>query len=294
MASVLKFSQVSVVRGGRKILGPIDWATSSDQRWVVLGPNGAGKSTLFSIAGALIHPTKGSVDILDSRLGKTDVFELRPRIGITSQAIMSQIPEDERVLDVVITSAYAITGRWRENYDLWDESRALSLLTIMGIRELAEQSFGTLSEGEKKRTLIARAMMPNPEVLLLDEPAAGLDLGGREDLLQRLNALAQDPSSPATIIVTHHVEEIPAGTTHCLLLSDGEVVASGLVEKVLTSENLTTAYRIAVTVSRENGRFFARAAELGLQQSSPATTSTKSTTSTLSTTESNSSKKQRK
>jgi len=285
MASVLKFSQVSVVRGGRKILGPIDWNVSSDQRWVVLGPNGAGKSTLFSLAGALIHPSKGSVDILDARLGKTDVFELRPRIGVTSQLVMNQIPEDERVLDVVLTSAYAIAGRWQENYDLWDESRALSLLTVMGIRELAEQGFSTLSEGEKKRTLIARAMMPNPEILLLDEPAAGLDLGGREDLLQRLNVLAKDPSSPAVVIVTHHVEEIPVGTTHCLLLSEGIAVASGPVEKVLTSENLSTAYRIAVTVSRENGRYFARSAELA----TPAPTPVKS----ISTNQSISNKKQR-
>ena len=261
MDHVLEFKQVSVVRDERTILGPLSWQVSEGERWVVLGPNGAGKSTLFALAGSLIHPTKGEVTILESPLGKTDVFELRPRIGITSTAIVELIPEDETVINVVMTSAYAIVGRWQESYDLWDESRALSLLTILGVRELRDRNFGTLSEGEKKRTLIARALMPNPELLLLDEPAAGLDLGGREDLLRRLNALAQDPVSPVTVIVTHHVEEIPRGTTHCLLLSDGLVVAQGALADVLTSANLSTAYGITVEVQEQGGRYFARANE---------------------------------
>ncbi len=261
MGHVLEFKQVSVVRDERTILGPLSWQVSEGERWVVLGPNGAGKSTLFALAGSLIHPTKGEVTILESPLGKTDVFELRPRIGITSTAIVELIPEDETVINVVMTSAYAIVGRWQESYDLWDESRALSLLTILGVRELRDRNFGTLSEGEKKRTLIARALMPNPELLLLDEPAAGLDLGGREDLLRRLNALAQDPVSPVTVIVTHHVEEIPRGTTHCLLLSDGLVVAQGALADVLTSANLSTAYGITVEVQEQGGRYFARANE---------------------------------
>ena len=259
MSLVLEFSAVSVVREGRTILGPIDWSVSTGERWVVLGPNGAGKSTLFSLAGSLIHPTSGTVSILGSRLGATDVFELRPRIGITASAVVEMIPFDESVMNVVMTSAYAVVGRWQESYDLWDESRAMSLLTILGVRDLRERTFGTLSEGEKKRTLIARALMPNPEILLLDEPAAGLDLGGREDLLQRLNGLASDPTSPSTIIVTHHVEEIPRGTTHCLLMMDGVAIAQGELRHVLTSENLSRAYQIAVEVQEEGGRFFARA-----------------------------------
>jgi iron complex transport system ATP-binding protein len=157
-----------------------------------------------------------------------------------------------------MTAAYAIAGRWQESYDLWDESRALGLLTILGVRELRDRTFGTLSEGEKKRTLIARALMPNPEILLLDEPAAGLDLGGREDLLRRLNGLASDPKSPATIIVTHHVEEIPRGTTHCLLLCEGKSIAQGEIASVLTSENLSRAYNISIEVQAESGRYFAR------------------------------------
>jgi iron complex transport system ATP-binding protein len=180
---------------------------------------------------------------------------------MTSTSIVELIPEDETVLDVVMTSAYAIVGRWQEEYDLWDESRALSLLTILGVRELKDRTFGTLSEGEKKRVQIARALMPNPELLLLDEPAAGLDLGGREDLLRRLNNLAIDPQSPATIIVTHHVEEIPQGSTHCLLLNDGLAVAQGPIDEVLTSENLSLAYGIGVQIQKESGRYFARANE---------------------------------
>ena len=261
MRLVLDLKEVSVIREGKRILGPISWAVSEEQRWVVLGPNGAGKSTLFALAGALIHPSSGEVSILGCRMGSTDLFELRPRIGITSNAVVEMIPYGESVLNVVMTSAYAIVGRWQESYDLWDESRAISLLTILGVRELKDRIFGTLSEGEKKRTLIARALMPNPEILLLDEPSAGLDLGGREDLLRRLSALAADPSSPALIIVTHHVEEIPRGATHCLLLREGVVVSKGELREVLTSANLSIAYDIAVQVKEEDGRFFARAGE---------------------------------
>lgn len=261
MSLVLDLRDVSVVRDQKPIVGPLSWRVLAGERWVVLGPNGAGKSTLFALAGSLIHPTRGEVTILDSLMGRTDVFELRPRIGLTSNAIVDLIPAEETVLNVVMTSAYAIVGRWQESYDLWDESRALSLLTILGVRELKDRTFGTLSEGEKKRTLIARALMPNPELLLLDEPAAGLDLGGREDLLKRLNALAADPQSPATIIITHHVEEIPRGTTHCLLLSEGLVVAQGPLSEVLTATNLSMAYDISIELNETDGRYFARATE---------------------------------
>ncbi|MEN9325376.1 MAG: hypothetical protein RL414_1130, partial [Actinomycetota bacterium] len=225
MNEIIGLRAATVVRSGKTILGPLDLSINEGERWVVLGPNGAGKTTFFQLAGANIHPTSGSVSVLGETLGKVDVFELRPRIGFTTNAVLEQIPIDEKVIDVVLTSAYAIYGRWREDYDLWDESRALSLLTTLGVRDLAQRDFGTLSDGEKKRCMIARALMPNPELLLLDEPAAGLDLGGREDLLQRLNALGEDPLAPATVIVTHHIEEIPAGTTHALLLSNGTAVA---------------------------------------------------------------------
>ena len=259
MSRILQCDQVTVTRGNKKILGPLSLIIQEGERWVVLGPNGAGKTTFFQLAGTQMHPTTGHIEILGEMLGKVDVFELRPRIGLMTNNILENIPFDESVMNVVLTSAYAIYGRWSEQYDLWDESRAMGLLTTLGVRDLAERIFGTLSDGEKKRALIARALMPNPELLLLDEPAAGLDLGGREDLLKRLTALAHDPLAPATIIVTHHIEEIPIGTTHALLLANGETIAQGPIETVLTSANLTQAYAIPVAVNNEMGRYFARA-----------------------------------
>jgi iron complex transport system ATP-binding protein len=248
-----------VRRGDRVILGPLNWQVLEGQRWVILGPNGAGKTTLLQICSSLIHPTTGEIHILGEKLGRVDVFELRTRIGLTSSALVEQLSPDELVMDVVLTAAYAMLGRWQEKYDLWDESRAMALLTALGVRELGERLFGSLSEGEKKRVQIARALMADPELLLLDEPASSLDLGGREDLLRRIESLSRDPLAPATVIVTHHIEEIPVGTTHALLLRDGVAVAQGEVASVITDQNLTQAYGLAITVQTEGGRFFARA-----------------------------------
>ncbi len=259
MTTVISLQNVSVVREGKSILGPLTWDMQEGQRWVILGANGAGKSTLFHVISTQIHPSKGRAIVLGMELGKSDVFELRPRIGLTTNNLIDLIPYSERVLDVVITASYAILGRWNEDYDLWDESRAISLLTTLGVRSLGERLFGSLSEGEKKRVLIARALMSNPELLLLDEPAAGLDLGGREDLLKRFDLLATDPLAPATVIVTHHIEEIPLGTTHALLLKHGEVVASGPIEEVIINEFLSQAYGISVSVHQDGGRYFAKA-----------------------------------
>ena len=179
MSAIFEFDEVIVRRGDRQILGPINWSVNSGERWVILGPNGAGKTTLLQLCATLIHPTKGSVKILGSELGKFDVFELRTRIGITSSAFVKDFPDDERVMDIVLTAAYAVIGRWQEEYDLWDESRAKALLTALGVRELGDRIFSSLSEGEKKRVQISRALMADPELLLLDEPASSLDLGGR-------------------------------------------------------------------------------------------------------------------
>ena len=255
----MELSDISVRRGDRVILGPLNWQVLEGERWVILGPNGAGKTTLLQICSSLIHPTAGEINILGEKLGKVDVFELRTRIGLTSSVLVEQLPPDELVMDVVLTAAYAMLGRWQEKYDLWDESRAMALLTALGVRELGERLFGSLSEGEKKRVQIARALMADPELLLLDEPASSLDLGGREDLLRRIESLSKDPLAPATVIVTHHIEEIPVGTTHALLLREGAVVAQGEVASVITDQNLTQAYGLAITVQTEGGRFFARA-----------------------------------
>jgi len=257
--SVIDFNEVCLTRGGRQILGPITWRVDEGQRWVILGPNGAGKTSLIAIAATLIHPTKGQARVLDELLGRVDVFELRHRIGLSSAALTDRIPPDECALDVVMTASWAVTGRWQEVYDLWDESRALGMLSLFGVSQNKDQKFGSMSEGERKRIQIARALMPDPELLILDEPAAGLDLGAREDLLSRLSGLALDPAAPTSLLVTHHVEEIPSGTTHALLLRDGGVVAAGPINEVLTSANISQAFGLKIDLSHENGRWFARA-----------------------------------
>jgi len=255
---VVHMAGVGVRRGGNALLADLDWSVELDERWVVLGSNGAGKTTLLRLAAAELHPTTGTVHVLSERLGRTDVFELRPRIGFTSSALAARVPAEETVRDLVISAGYAVLGRWRETYDAMDTGRADELLATMGIKHLATRTFGTLSEGERKRTMIARSLMTDPEMLLLDEPAAGLDLGGREDLVARLSALAFDPDAPAMVLVTHHVEEIPPGFTHALLLAEGRSVASGLVEDVITEENLSRTFGQDLLMERSGDRFFAR------------------------------------
>ena len=250
----------AVVRRGRSVLlRDVTWQVELDERWVVLGPNGAGKTTLLNLVSGRMHPTSGTVDLLGERMGRVDVFELRPRIGLTTAALAAQIPVEETVANVVVTAAWGVVGRWREEYDAMDESRALALLDQLGVAHLAERTFGTLSEGERKRVQIARALMTDPELLLLDEPAAGLDLGARESLVARLSDLAYDADAPALVLVTHHVEEIPPGFTHALLLNEGGVVASGLIDEALTSENLTKAFGVKLELARNADRFTARA-----------------------------------
>ncbi|MCU1573692.1 MAG: iron transporter ATP-binding protein [Micrococcaceae bacterium] len=260
MRNVLEFADVSIVRSGKKLLDGVDWQVREGERWVVLGPNGAGKTTLLQIAGARIHPTTGVAGILDEVLGGVDVFELRPRIGLASAALANQIPEHEKVLNVVVTASYGVTGRWREAYERNDERRAFFLLDAWGMSTFMNRTFASLSEGERKRVQIARALMSDPELLLLDEPAAGLDLAGREDLVHRLSALAADEDAPAIILVTHHLEEVPPNFTHALLLRDGGIVASGPLAEVLTEENLSTTFGLPLQVSSVDGRFSARAA----------------------------------
>ncbi|MFI0449099.1 ABC transporter ATP-binding protein [Actinomadura sp. 6N118] len=255
---VLELRGVGVKREGATLLHDVSWTVNEDERWVIVGPNGAGKTTLLQIAAALLHPTAGTVEILGERLGRTDVFELRPRIGIASAAVAERVPTDEKVIDLVLTASYAILGRWQEEYDSTDVTRAVELLDALGCADLIRRRFATLSEGERKRVQIARALMPDPELLLLDEPAAGLDLGGREDLVRRIARLADDPVAPTMVMVTHHVEEVPEGFTHALLLRGGGVVAQGKVDEVFTNELLSECFGVPLGVERHNGRWYAR------------------------------------
>lgn len=255
---LIDFSDVSLIRGGNTLVGPITWQVELDERWVVIGPNGAGKTSLLRMAGAEVHPTSGSAFVLNEQLGRVELRELSIRIGTASARLADRVPDDEIVSDVVISAGYSVLGRWRETYDDVDRAQAVESLESMGAEHLADRRFGTLSEGERKRVLISRALMTDPELLLLDEPAAGLDLGGREELVERLSRLAVDPDAPAIVLITHHVEEIPEGFTHALILSEGGVVAQGLLEDVVTGENLSTAFRQQITLSKVDGRFFAR------------------------------------
>ena len=257
---LIDFRGVTLRRGGRLLVGPIDWQVELDERWVVIGPNGAGKTSLLRMAAAMEHPSGGTATVLGERLGRVDLAELRQRVGLSSSALAQRIPDDELVRDLVVSAGYAVLGRWRERYDEMDTVRALDTLESFGAEHLADRTYGTLSEGERKRVLIARSLMTDPELLLLDEPAAGLDLGGREELVARLADLAADPDAPALVLVTHHVEEIPPGFSHCLILAEGEVVAAGLLADTMTAENLSTAFGQSIAVDTIDGRYFARRA----------------------------------
>src|SRR6476660_2528927 len=255
---LIDFAKVTLRRGGQTLVGPVTWSVELDERWVVIGPNGAGKTSLLRIAAATEHPSSGTAFVLGERLGRTDMAELRSRVGLSSSALSQRVPDGEVVRDLVVSAGYAVLGRWQEKYDEVDYNQAIDMLESVGAEHLADRTYGTLSEGERKRVLIARSMMTDTELLLLDEPAAGLDLGGREELVARLADLAGDPDSPALVLVTHHVEEIPRGFSHCLILSEGAVIASGLLTDVLNSENLSRAFGQSIAVDVIDGRYFAR------------------------------------
>jgi iron complex transport system ATP-binding protein len=257
---VASLDEVTVRRGTAVLLRSIDWTIRAGERWVVIGANGAGKSTLLQTLAGAIRPTAGSVSLLGERLDEADLDDLLPRIGWASAALADLIPADEIVLDVVLTASQSSVHRGGERYEDADVVRAQDLLTQVGCRRLVDRRFATLSEGERKRVQLARAVMTDPEVLLLDEPAAGLDLGGREALLRLLGRLALDRDAAVQVLVSHHVEEIPEGFTHALLIREGEVVGLGPIDVTLTSATLSQTFGLPLRVLAHRGRWTARAA----------------------------------
>jgi iron complex transport system ATP-binding protein len=258
-APVLELSGVTVRRDDVPILAEVDWRLRRGERWVVLGPNGSGKTTLLQVAGARLWPTAGTVEILGQRLGRVDVRTLRPRVALVSGSVTRQLRADVTAREVVASGRHGALETWWNSYtrDAWE--KADQLLARGGVAELGDRSFGVISEGERQQVLIARALMSNPEMILLDEPFAGLDFGARERLLVHLAGLASDPASPPLVLVTHHCEEIPPGFTHAALMLGGRLMATGPLDEVITSEHVSACFAIPVTVGCTDGRWWGRA-----------------------------------
>jgi iron complex transport system ATP-binding protein len=250
---------VAVRRDGVAVLSDVNWQVHPGERWVVLGPNGSGKTTLLALAGARLWPSAGQVEILGGRLGRVDVRTLRPRISLVSGSVTRQLRADLPARDVVVSGRYGALETWWHTYTAQDWARADGLLAEAGMGTIGARPFGVISEGERQQVLLARALMAQPELLLLDEPAAGLDLGARERLLTRLGVLATDPASPPLVLVTHHCEEIPVGFTHAVLVRDGHLMASGPLADIVTSAGVSACFDVAVTVGTDGGRWWSRA-----------------------------------
>lgn len=259
MTTVASLDNVGFVRDGRAILSDISWTIDQSERWVIVGPNGAGKTTLLGMLASFVQPSRGSVTVLGEQLGKTDVFELRPRVGFASSDMARRIPDNETVTDAVLTAAWGVTGRWQEAYEDIDVRRATRVLSEWRLDHLASHFVGTLSDGERKRVQIARAVMTDPELLLLDEPAGSLDVGAREDVIEMLDHFSSEPTSPAMVMVTHHVEEIPAGFTHLLVLQDGKIIAKGPIAETLTGDVMSEAFGRPLSITHNNARYQATA-----------------------------------
>jgi iron complex transport system ATP-binding protein len=259
---VVRLRQVAVVRDERALLAGIDWTVGRGERWAVLGPNGSGKTTLLAVAGARLWPTRGEVEVLGHRLGRVDVRTLRPRVALVSGSVIRQLRGDLLAREVVVTGLHAALEPWWHRYEEADWAEADRLLARAGVGGddgIGHRAFAVISEGERQQVLLARALMGRPELLLLDEPAAGLDLGARERLIGRLTELVGDPSVPPLVLVTHHTEEIPPGMTHAALLAAGRLVSAGPIDEVLTSAQVSECFGLPVTVGHDDGRWWTRA-----------------------------------
>lgn len=257
-APTLELDRVSFIRDERRILDNVTWSVRADERWLILGANGSGKTTLVRIATMYEHPSAGTVRVLGEALGSTDVRVLRRRIGVMSAAIGAQLRPALTAREVVVTAKFAALEPWWHTYTAEDHRRADECLTRMGVGQYAERSMGTLSSGEQQRVLLARALMNEPGVMVLDEPSARLDLGGREQLVNALGELTNDPAAPPLVLVTHHVDEVPPGMTHALLLHEGQVLIKGPIDDVLTAESLSECFEMPLVLERRgDGRLTA-------------------------------------
>jgi len=252
---ILRLNGVSVRRAGRTILGPIDWQIEAGERWVVLGPNGSGKTTLVQVASTYLWPTTGAVEVLGETIGRVDARELRGRIGYAGAGLEAAFDPNLTAIDVVMTARHAALAPWWHQFTGADRDRAAGLLDEIGAGAVADHEFGTLSTGERRRVQIARALMPDPDLLILDEPGASLDLGARETLVRDLGRLAARPSPRGVVLVTHHVEEIPPGFGHALVLGAGRTIAAGPIGESLTAPSLAEAFGLPIGLVRTDGRF---------------------------------------
>lgn len=254
-APVVTLEHVSVVYDGRRVLGPLDLIIWADQRWIVLGPNGSGKTSLVRVLSLYRYPTTGTVTVLGERWGSTDVREMRRHIGLASSSLRDTFRPAITAVELVVTARYAALETWWHSYSDADYDAARSCLAQIGAAELAQRRFGTLSSGEQQKVQLARTLMGEPKLMLLDEPTAGLDLAGREQLVGTLGRLAGDPQTPPTVLVTHHTDEIPPSFTHVLMLRDGEPLAAGPLDEVLTADALSECFGLRLRLERRDGRF---------------------------------------
>lgn len=253
-APVIELKNASLYRGDRSLLSDLNWTVNKGEHWVVLGRNGAGKTLLLKIIAGYLWPSEGRVQILEERLGAVDLRDLRRSIGWVSSALAEKIPGGDNVLEVVLSGVYATFGLYEEPSGE-TVGRAEAMMDDMGLTRLAESKFAVLSAGEKQRVLLARARLADPSLLILDEPCAGLDLAAREKFLALVQTMAETGRGPTMIMVTHRVVEIMPGFTHCLMLKQGRILATGPVNEVMTDENLSLTMEIPVQLSRRNGRW---------------------------------------
>ncbi|MCL5048180.1 MAG: ATP-binding cassette domain-containing protein [Firmicutes bacterium] len=255
MNSMVSLSAVSVMRSGVRILGPLSLEILAGEHHALLGPNGAGKSTLLSVIAGETHPTTGAVKVLGWQFGKDDIRKLRESVSAVNQRLIETLPMGSSVLDIVLTGKKNVLAPWWDQFETDDKQNALTALEAVGCKDLAKRAFGSCSQGEKQRILIARSLLIRHELFLFDEPCVGLDFPAREKLLLAVDHLAESNIMRASVYVAHYLEELPASLTHAMLLKDGLVVASGPLEEILTNANLSDLYEAPISVTQNSGRW---------------------------------------